>query len=218
MSLIPPVLCPSSLYKEEAKRDATHIKTYNMILSQIYNKIKTTSRIAGSNKIIWYVVPEFIPGVPRFNIEEAIIYIVWNLRNAGYTVDFVYPTGLYISWKSYDDRYHKTESPWSKVLQSVKQTVNTTVSAPIIASKPTIKEFNTSSHSVTVKPAAQEVIKRKTVLKKTTEYKPPSTDKPSLNILNIMGDTPTATATVPVTATSTIKLPGQLSERHVSFV
>ena len=77
-SLAPPVLAPSSLYKEEAKRDATRIRIYNMVLTQIYNKVKAVSRIPGNEKSLWYVIPEFIPGTPRFDMGDAVLYIVWN--------------------------------------------------------------------------------------------------------------------------------------------
>lgn len=193
-SLLPPVLSPLSLYKAEAKRDETNIKTYNIILGQIYNKIKTASQIANSDKLIWYIVPEFIPGVPKFSLEEAILYIVWNLRNAGYTVDFVYPTGLYISWKSYDESYYKSESPWNKVLQTVKHTVENEI-------KP-VEKPKISPPKQTFAP----IVKRKTVLKKTAEYKPPSIDKPNTVLQAFKTETPS------------VKLPGQLSDKHVSFV
>jgi hypothetical protein len=182
MSLVPPVLNPSSLYKEEAKRDATRIRIYNGVLSQIYNKIKAVARIAGNEKTLWYVVPEFLPGFPRFDTGEAVLYLVWNLRNAGYTVEYTHPNLLYITWKLHDERYHKTESPWSQVLQlakSKKDTPKEEVEKPI-------------------------EIKRKSILKKTTEYQP-QPEKTTYSSLYPQSN-------------PTSNLPGQLSEKHISFV
>ncbi len=103
-SLVPPILNPSSLYTEEAKRDATRIRIYNSVLQTIYNKIKAISRIPGNEKSLLYVVPEFIPGTPRFDIGDAILYIVWNLRNVGFSVAYTHPNLLYISWRSHDEK------------------------------------------------------------------------------------------------------------------
>ena len=195
MSLVPPVLNPSSLYKEEAKRDATRIKIYNGVLSQIYNKIKAVARIAGNEKTLWYVVPEFLPGFPRFDVGEAVLYIVWNLRNVGYKVEYTHPNLLYITWKSHDERYHQEESPWSQVLQMAK------------ANKPEPEKSYVSPSLITHSEKTVEIAKRKTILKKTNEYQPLTDSKPTI---------PSYTSNAP---TQTVeRLPGQLSDRHISFV
>lgn len=203
-SLIPPILNPSSLYKEEAKRDATRIRTYNMILIQIYNKIKAAARIPGGDKAIFYTIPEIIPGTPRFDMGDAVLYIVWNLRNVGYFVDYVWPNGLYVNWRAHDEMYRRVESPWSKVMQSARELVLKGDATPTTIS------HATPGPSIAT-PA--EVIKRKSVLKKTVEFSPPGETTPSaanpavLQSMYASARAPTAN-----------RLPGQLSERHVSFV
>jgi len=170
-SLVPPILNPSSLYKEEARRDATRIRIYNNVLQNIYNKIKAIARIPGNERVLWYVVPEFIPGTPRFDIADAILYIVWNLRNVGYTVDYTHPNLLYISWKAHDERYKAVESPWSKVLQTARSAVlgtDDTVFSVAAPSRPTTAAYT----------ASDSYPKRKTALKKTGEYRPIAVDVP----------------------------------------
>lgn len=202
-SLVPPVLNPSTLYKEEAKRDATRIRIYNMVLAQIYTKIKAISRIPGNERSLVYVVPEFIPGTPRFDIGDAILYIVWNLRNVGYTVAYTHPNLLYIHWKAHDERYKQTDSPWSVVLNTVRNAV--------IEGKtePTVK-----SPSAASRPATAVVAKRTTPLKKTVEFQPPVEAKPA------MSSHPNVAASLYAGASQAPppRLPGQLSEKHVSFV
>jgi hypothetical protein len=202
--LLPPVLNPASLYKEEAKRDATRIRTYNMILNQIYNKIKATSRIAGGDKAVFYIIPEIIPGTPRFDMGDAVIYLVWNLRNVGYFVEFTYPNALYISWRAHDEVYRAVESPWSKVLNATRELVLKGETTPTLIS-------HTTTGPAIATP--QEIVKRKSVLKKTVEFKPaiesiPSTKNPGI-LSGMYGSAPPP---------SVVKLPGQLSEKHVSFV
>ncbi len=201
---MPPVLNPSSLYKEEARRDATRIRTYNMILNQIYNKVKATSRIAGGDKAIWYVVPELIPGTPRFDMADAVLYIVWNLRNVGYTVEFTYPNGLFISWQAHDAHYRTTESPWSKVLQSAREMVLSG------SSEPTVISYARPAPVLSTPP---EIVKRKSVLKKTVEFKPTVETMPHASNPSVVSAMYSSAPAPPRS-----QLPGQLSEKHVSFV
>lgn len=172
-SLLPPILNPSSLYSQEAKRDATRIRIYNMVLGTIYNKIKAVARVPGNEKSLWYVIPEFIPGTPRFDIGDAVIYLVWNLRNAGYTVNYTPPTLLHINWKSHDMKYQERESPWAQVLNSARQQVLTAaLSEPaVVASTGIVAPATVPTLSLQ---APTDIQKRKTVLKKTTEYRPGS--------------------------------------------
>lgn len=208
-SLVPPILDPSSLYAEEAKRDSTRIRIYNNVLQQIYNKIKAIARIPGNEKSLWYLVPEFIPGTPRFDIGDAILYIVWNLRNIGYAVEYTHPNLLYITWKAHDEIYRKHESPLSQVINAVKGVAVKTKSSTQV-----IKPLQQASQAAM---PISNIIKRKTPLKKTVEFRPeaetihlPSPSQPIARSL-VMSPTAGAGATVP-------RLPGQLSERHVSFV
>jgi len=203
--LIPPVLDPSSLYKEEAKRDATRIRTYNMIISMIHNKIKAASRIPGGDKAIFYIIPELIPGTPRFDMGDAVLYIVWNLRNVGYYVEFIYPSALYISWRAHDEIYRQVESPWTKVLNATRELVLKG------ETKPTAYSSAVSAPSLSTPP---EITKRKSVLKKTVEFKPIGGESTPLSSNPAILGAMHSTAPVPLAP----KLPGQLSEKHVSFV
>jgi hypothetical protein len=196
-SLLPPVLNPNTLYGQEAKRDATRIRIYNNVLAQIYNKIKAVARVPGNEKALWYVVPEFIPGTPRFDIGDAVLYLVWNLRNAGYKVEYTHPNLMYIHWRHHDSRYRETESPWAQVLGAAREQV--------LSEVPTVKPSyvaRPATAPVAQRPAETYIseTKRKSVLKKTGEYKPtlPPTQGPAV---------PAVTSLV-----------GTLTPRHVSFV
>jgi len=200
--LVPPMLIPSSLYKEEARRDATRIRIYNMVLTQIYTKIKAISRIPGNERSLVYIVPEFIPGTPRFDIGDAILYIVWNLRNVGYSVAYTHPNLLYINWKAHDERYKQVDSPWSVVLNTVRNAVLEGKTEPSV-----------KSPAAAIRPAtAPQVVKRTTPLKKTIEFQPPVEARP------VMASHPNVAASLYSGAATAVRLPGQLSEKHVSFV
>ena len=119
-TLTPPLLPPSTLYSEQARRDATRIKIYNSVLSQIYNKIRAISKIPENERTLLYIVPEFIPGTPKIDVADCVLYLVWNLRNVGYQVTYTHPNCLFINWKAHDSIYRDRESPWAKVLTSAR--------------------------------------------------------------------------------------------------
>jgi len=119
-TLTPPLLPPSTLYSEQARRDATRIKIYNSVLTQIYNKIRAISKIPENERTLLYIVPEFIPGTPKIDVADCILYLVWNLRNVGYKVTYTHPNCLFINWKAHDSIYRDRESPWAKVLTSAR--------------------------------------------------------------------------------------------------
>jgi hypothetical protein len=217
---MPPILNPSSLYSEEARRDATRIRVYNSVLQQIYTKVKAIARIPGNEKSLWYVVPEFIPGTPRFDVKDCVVYLVWNLRNAGYKVDYTHPNLMLISWRNHDEKYKAQESPWAQVLgaarEQVLQTLPTSVPArpqprtatapmrPMTLAPPPIAVAQRSSMIPDHITATESEQKRKSILKKTTEYRPFSAQ-------------PLTVSAIPVAQKDAV-LTGTLTPRHISFV
>ena len=197
-TLIPPALAPSSLYREQAKRDATRIRTYNTVLNQIYGKIKAVSRVPENDRTLLYLVPEFIPGTPRIDVADCVIYLVWNLRNVGYNVTYTHPNLLFISWKEHDTIYQTKESPYAVVLESAR-----------------IAAIEASKRVPTVSSARSTTAPKAPVLKKSTNsYASMSLVSPAS--APSISDTfikPGSSTTITHTAPS-----ATLSAKHVSFV
>jgi hypothetical protein len=139
---VPPKLDPSTLYSEQEKRDALKLKTYNNILESAHNKIRVISRMPNNDKSLLFVVPEFVIGVPRFNTRDCILYLVWNLRNSHFDVQYYHPNLLHISWKKHDDMYREQRNPivqtMRNALEDTNQAKNTIVEASM--PKPVIKK------------------------------------------------------------------------------
>jgi len=139
---VPPKLDPSTLYSEQEKRDALKLKTYNNILESAHNKIRVISRMPNNDKSLLFVVPEFVIGVPRFNTRDCILYLVWNLRNSHFDVQYYHPNLLHISWKKHDDLYREQRNPivqtMRNALEDSNQAKNTIVEVSM--PKPVIKK------------------------------------------------------------------------------
>ncbi len=106
-----PRLSPKDLYDKRIKRDQARLRTYNQLLEQIYTRVYSTSQMSGNANYILYTVPPFILGLPRIDMEDCIVYLVYMMRQHGYEVRFTYPNLLYISWKHHEKEYLLSQNP-----------------------------------------------------------------------------------------------------------
>lgn len=111
MSDDPPKLQPQHLFEKREKRDKARLRAYNQLLEQVQHRIFTTSHLPGNPSYLVYTVPPFIFGLPYIDLQDCIVYIVFNLRQNGFEVRFTYPNMLYISWMSYEKEYFMKKNP-----------------------------------------------------------------------------------------------------------
>ena len=111
MSQDPPKLQPQHLFEKREKRDKARLRAYNQLLEQVQHRIFTTSQLPGNPSYLVYTVPPFILGLPYIDLQDCIVYIVFNLRQNGFEVRFTYPNMLYISWASYEKEYFMKKNP-----------------------------------------------------------------------------------------------------------
>jgi hypothetical protein len=108
---IPPRLNPKDLFEKRMRRDHARLRAYNQLLNQINQRIYTTSQMSGNANFITYTVPPFIFGLPKLDLQDCIVYLVWMLRQNGYEVRYTYPNLLYISWRHHEKNYLMTQNP-----------------------------------------------------------------------------------------------------------
>ena len=89
------------LYEKEDKIQLEREKIYNKILSRIHNKIKHTSRNKINEKYCFYLIPEFLIGVPKYDVALCTAYIIEKLQNNGFHIKYTHPNLLFISWNHY---------------------------------------------------------------------------------------------------------------------
>ncbi len=107
----PPRLNPKDLFERRVKRDYARLRAYNQLLNTIHQRIYTTSQMSGNANFITYTVPPFIFGLPKLDLQDCIVYLVWMLRQSGYEVRYTYPNLLYISWRHHEKNYLMTQNP-----------------------------------------------------------------------------------------------------------
>lgn len=107
----PPKLNPNELYERRVRRDQSRLRAYNQVLEQIHGRIYSASQLQGHPAYIMYTVPPFIFGLPKLDLEDLIVYLVYQLRQSGFEVRYTYPNLLYISWKHHEKEYLLHQNP-----------------------------------------------------------------------------------------------------------
>lgn len=97
------------LYEKKREHDLSKLEIFNKLLNRIHTKIKMTSRQKIDEQFCWFVVPEMMLGVPRYNHSDCVAYLVDKLQTNGFMVSYTHPNLLLISWKHWIPGYVRTE-------------------------------------------------------------------------------------------------------------
>lgn len=93
------------LYEKNYRRDMKQISIFNKIINRIHKRITTTSRLKRDEKAVWFAVPDFLFGEPTYDQAECIAYIVKHLTDNGFSVRYIHPHTLFISWENWVPSY-----------------------------------------------------------------------------------------------------------------
>jgi len=89
-----------NIYNLNNVRDQKEINRYQIyrrVLKKCHNRIKTISKKGDS--FGFFVVPEYIYGIPKYDTLNCAKYIVNKLRQNGFKVLYTYPNLIFISWE-----------------------------------------------------------------------------------------------------------------------
>ena len=97
------------LYEKKKQHDLSQFALFNKILNRIHVRIKTTSRQKMNEQFCWYLIPEYIIGVPKYDQASCIAYIIDKLTSNGFLVKYIHPNTILISWKHWVPSYVRDE-------------------------------------------------------------------------------------------------------------
>jgi hypothetical protein len=97
------------LYEKKRNFDLSKLALFNKILNRIHVKIKTISRQKMDEQFTWFLVPEIIIGVPRYDHAACIAYLIDKLKTNGFNVRYIHPNLLFISWLHWVPSYVRSE-------------------------------------------------------------------------------------------------------------
>lgn len=143
------------LYERKKQQDLNTLALYKRILDRIHTRIKTVSRQQKQEQYCWYVVPELIIGIPRYDNGACIAYLIDSLRENGFLVKYTHPNLLLMSWAHWCPSYVRTEvkKKTGITVDCWGKTVTNEEDDPAIVS---FGNTNTNNTAIAVKPAQKE--------------------------------------------------------------
>jgi hypothetical protein len=97
------------LYEKKRQVDLSKLELFKKILNRIHVRIKTTAKHSIHEKFCWFVVPEVIIGVPKYDQSGCIAYLMNVLQENGFNVRYFHPNTLFICWEHWVPSYVRTE-------------------------------------------------------------------------------------------------------------
>lgn len=93
------------LYDTVKKTDYNTLLSYNKILERIHKRIKMTAKQKNNDQCCWFVVPEIILGIPKYDVGSCIAYIIDKLKDNEFKIKYTHPNLLFISWNHWIPDY-----------------------------------------------------------------------------------------------------------------
>ena len=118
-------------------------RIYTEVLNKCINKLYKASLKGKSD--YYFKVPTFIVGLPLYNYDKCLVYLIKELREKDYYVRFHPPSHLFISWDE------NPEDDYSFILQDESnRTYN-------LFNKSSKDSFNKSTLKIEYKPTPQQI-------------------------------------------------------------
>ena len=86
----------NELYETIDQKNNKRLEKFDGILKKIHTRIKYYSKL--ERTYCFFQIPEFIIGVPLYNVVDLKEYIIKSLTNNGFHILYVDPNWLYIDW------------------------------------------------------------------------------------------------------------------------
>jgi len=152
------------LYERKRQADINSHELFNKMLNKIHQRIKKTTIMDKNATHCWYIIPEVILGIAKYDQGECIGYIVEKLRENGFNLRYFHPNTILVSWGHWVPSYVR-----DVIKQKTKQTVdsfgNVTEDKPSQSNDIIDEMFNVENKQTAINKKAKE-------FKSMDSYKP----------------------------------------------
>jgi hypothetical protein len=118
----------NEIHKRQKEKEKNRLKIYENISAKCFKKIKETS--LNEETFCFYKLPEYIPGLPLYNMTECVIFILNILHEKGFKARYCDKFLIFISWNFPKTNY--------KMIENTNYEFNN----PIIENSAVIKDLN----------------------------------------------------------------------------
>jgi len=87
----------NNLYDRINERNTKRLEKFDDILKKVHNRILYNANL--EKTFCFFQIPEFIIGVPLYNVNDLKNYLITSLKKDRFTLIYVEPNWLFISWE-----------------------------------------------------------------------------------------------------------------------
>lgn len=97
------------LFERKKQHDLNEYNLFKKLLNRIHSKIKIASRQKINDQYIWFLVPEFILGYPKYDQGNCIGFLIDKLKRNNFLVNYYHPNLLFIYWGHIIPKYVRSQ-------------------------------------------------------------------------------------------------------------
>jgi|TARA_B110000967_G_C18375935_1_gene312908 hypothetical protein len=116
----------NDLYGTIHEKNIKRLEHFDCILQKIHSRIRASARKEETH--CFYQVPEFIIGVPLYNVLDLRKYLINSLEKNGFKLLYMEPNWLFISWEvkqpTINDSLRKQKSDGKKLKSQEFKTID----------------------------------------------------------------------------------------------
>ena len=86
----------NELYDSIREKNEMRLNKFDGILCKVHNRIRYNAKL--EKTYCFFHIPEFIIGVPLYNVNDLKDYIINSLKRNGFNVMYIDPNYLFINW------------------------------------------------------------------------------------------------------------------------
>jgi hypothetical protein len=120
----------NDLFETTNNKTLRRLETYDKILQQCHCRIKYYSKFEKTT--CFFAIPEFIIGVPLFDVQELRQYVINSLKKNGFQIMYLHPNWLMIDWGKKKRSLQKVQENTQSTIKQIKSNYK-----PIEEYKPT---------------------------------------------------------------------------------
>ena len=109
----------NSLFETTNHKTLRRLETYDKILQQCHCRIKYHSKFEKTT--CFFAIPEFIIGVPLFDVYELRQYVINSLEKNGFKLMYLHPNWLMIDWTAKKKSLQKIKKATDITQSNIKQ-------------------------------------------------------------------------------------------------
>ena len=86
----------NEIHKNQKEKEKSRLKIYEGISARCFKHIKETS--LNEETFCFYKLPEYIPGLPIYNMTECVLFLLNLLHEKGFNARYCDSYMIFISW------------------------------------------------------------------------------------------------------------------------